>query len=212
MYSNGILLFGGTFDPIHYGHLLVSRNAAEQLAVEKIILIPAAQPPHKQQLGLTAVQERLGMTRLAVEDDELFEVSDCELQRSGPGYTLDTVRYFRERYGAQKRLYWLIGADTIKDLPYWYKIEQLVEECTIVTAGRPNCATANLSFLEKKLDGNQITHLRKHILDTPLVDISSTTIRKRVREGLPISYLVPTKVRDYIVEHELYRGKKLADG
>lgn len=201
-----VLLFGGTFDPIHHGHLTVSRHVAEQLALPRVVLIPSAAPPHKDAAGLTAAQHRWAMARQAVEGDELFEVSDCELRRPGPSYTLDTVRYFRERYGKATQLYWLIGADTLADLPGWYRINRLAEECTIVTAARPGWSVDDWHGLEEVLDAAQLQKLKDHVVAGPLVDISATEIRRRVREGQSISELVPATVDDYIKRHGLYQA------
>lgn len=206
MSNKGILLFGGTFDPIHNGHLIIARSAAEKLGVERVVLIPSANPPHKNHSSLTPARHRLVMTELAVRDYELFEVSDCELQRHGPSFTLDTVRYFREQNGPDIPLYWLIGGDTMKELVCWYKVERLVDECTIVTASRPGCdMEVDFTVFRDKLSDDQITRLKQFILDTPLVDISATNIRHRIRRGQAISDLIPTAVRDYIIENKLYK-------
>jgi len=205
MNEKGILLFGGTFDPIHHGHLIISRGAAEQLGVKKIILIPSAVPPHKQGKNFTEAEIRLELVRLAVEGDALFEVSDCELHRQGPSYTLETVRYFRAALGPEEPLYWLIGADSVQELPGWYRIRQLVEECTIVTAGRPGCPCCCWDRFQNILEARQIARLQKYLLPTPLVDISATEIRRRVHNGLSIRYLVPKPVCDFIRENNLYQ-------
>ncbi|MCK5272372.1 MAG: nicotinate (nicotinamide) nucleotide adenylyltransferase [Sedimentisphaerales bacterium] len=206
MSNKGILLFGGTFDPIHNGHLIIAESAAEKLGVEKVVLIPSANPPHKNHSSLTPIRHRLAMTRLAVAGNELFEVSDCELKRDGPSFTFDTVRYFREQNGPNIPLYWLIGGDTIKELACWYKVEQLVDECTIVTAGRPNCdMETGFGVFRGKLSDEQIARLKQFILETPLVDISATQIRSRIRRGQDISDLTPLAVQDYIIENKLYK-------
>ena len=206
MNNKGILLFGGTFDPIHNGHLIIARSAAEKLRVERVVLVPSANPPHKNHSSLTPARHRLAMTRLAVAGNELFEVSDCELKRAGPSFTFDTVRHFREQNGPNVSLYWLIGGDTIKELACWYKVEQLVDECTIVTAGRPNCdMETGFGVFRGKLSDEQIARLKQFILETPLVDISATNIRHRIRRGLTISDLTPPTVQDYIIENKLYK-------
>ena len=206
MSKKGILLFGGTFDPIHNGHLVIARSAAEKLRAQRVVLVPSANPPHKNHSSLTPARHRLVMTELAVRGQELFEVSDCELKRPGPSFTIDTVRYFRERYGPNIPLYWLIGGDTIKELVLWYEVEQLVDECTIVTAGRPGCdIEVDFTVFRDKLSDEQIARLKQFILDTPLVDISATDIRHRIRSSLTISDLTPPAVRDYIIENNLYK-------
>jgi len=199
-----ILLFGGTFDPIHNGHLIICRTAAEKLNIEKIILIPSANPPHKQNSPITDAHHRMQMTKLAVQDDLLFEVSDCELQRQGLSYTLQTVRYFQDFYGSNTDLFWLIGADTINDLPGWYQITQLADACTITTAARPGFDLKITEALRNILTDIQIEKIRSNILATFLINISSTHIRQRIEKSLPIRYLLPESVERYIYQHRLY--------
>ena len=206
MDNNGVLLFGGTFDPIHHGHLIVVRAAAEQLAVAKVVLVPSAAPPHKENEAISAAEDRLTMVRLTVEGDDLFEVSDCELRREGPSYTLETVRSFRETLGAEACLYWLIGYDTIQDLPQWYRVGELMEECTLVTALRPGHEKDDLSGLRTVLSEEQVMRLGEYVLETPLVEVSATDIRQRVKLGQSIRYLVPAAVEEYISKEGLYRS------
>jgi len=204
--QKGILLFGGSFDPIHNGHLIVARAVAETLGVEKVVLIPSANPPHKQKMILASALDRLEMAQLAVAGDKLFEVSDCELRREGPSYTLDTVLYFREVYAPDITLYWLIGADTVRELPLWYKVGELADLCVIVTARRPGFDDEDFSFLLKVLTEKQIDQLQKYMLDTPLADISATEIRRQIRNSMPISEQVPEKVAEYIQNKNIYKG------
>ena len=204
--GNGILLFGGTFDPIHHGHLLVSRWAAEQLAVARVVLIPSAVPPHKVGTQVTAALDRMQMAQRAVEGDDVFEVSDCELQREGPSFTLDTLRHFRRLYPDDINLYWLIGADSLPELAGWHEVKRLVDECTIVTAARPGFDTGDLSALDAVLEEPQIRRIRQHVLNVPQMEISSTEIRDRVRQGQSIRYLVPAPVAEYIHKQRLYHG------
>ena len=199
-----VLLFGGTFDPIHNGHLIVARSAAEQLGIARIILIPSAVPPHKSPTTISTAQHRLKMTELAVQTDPMFDVSDCELQRQGPSYTLETLMHFRKTHGPHNELFWLIGADTIKELAIWYRLAELVETCTIVTARRPNSDCDDLSALHGPLTTEQIERLQTHMLDTPLIEISATDIRQRICRNESIRYMVPQPVADYIAEHRLY--------
>ena len=204
MDPDGIVLFGGTFDPIHHAHLIVARAAAETLQARKVILIPAAQPPHKDSHALTPAEHRLEMVRLATAGESLFEVSDCELQRSGPSYSLDTVRHFRRLYGPNVLLYWLIGADSVKELPGWHQIKKLAEECTLVTAARPGVKLDRLDPLAGILSPAQLSRFREYIIETPLLDICATDIRLRVAAGLTISFLTPTLVQNYIARQKLY--------
>ncbi|MDM8008675.1 MAG: nicotinate (nicotinamide) nucleotide adenylyltransferase [Phycisphaerae bacterium] len=204
MARGGLLLFGGSFNPIHVGHLIIARAAAEQLGVERTILIPSAAPPHKTGSDLAAPEDRLEMVRLAVAGEPGFEVSDIELRREGPSYTLLTVQAYRQQVGADVPLYWLIGGDTLPELHSWYHIAELVDLCRIVTAVRPGFETPDFSTLFGCLSLAQIQRLRESILSTPRIDISATQIRARVREGKSIRYLVPESVADDIAQGQLY--------
>jgi nicotinate-nucleotide adenylyltransferase len=200
-----VLLFGGSFDPVHFGHLIVGRFVAEALGIERVVLMPGASPPHKLERQLAPVAERLAMCRLAVEGDPQFEVSDWELGQSGPNYTLLTIRHFREFMPAQTRIYWLVGMDSLVELATWYRVGELVEECTIVTAARPGYDDPDLSRLRGALSEKQIEALRGNIMESPRIDISATDIRARVRAGGSIRYLVPDAVARHIAERGLYR-------
>ncbi len=201
----GILLFGGSFDPVHFGHLIVSADAAEQIDAGRVVLIPSAHPPHKQGQTLSPAAERLEMCRLAVADDPRFEVSDWEVHQPGPNYTLHTVRHFRQTLPADTVLYWLIGMDSLAELATWYCVGELLEACTLVTAGRPGFEQPDLTPLMDLLSPAQIRKLEGHALQTPLIDIGATDIRARVRAGRSIRHLVPEPVRQYILERGLYR-------
>ena len=205
-----VLLFGGTFDPVHNGHLEIARFMANRLAVGRTIFIPAAQPPHKNDVFYSPFQYRIRMLRLAIGNDNLFDVSDCELNRPGPSYTLDTVKHFRQQLHKHTKLYWLIGADTLAQLHTWHKPAQLIQLCTIVTALRPSCpdyTTADLSVLKPVLNDQQIQQLRTHIYPSPLINISSTNIRQRIRQGQTIDNLTPAPVVHFIKQNKLYLQK-----
>ena len=200
-----ILLFGGSFDPIHHGHLIVCRYAAEKLGVARVILIPSASPPHKREATLTPAADRVELCRLAVRDDALFEVSDWEAQQAGPNYTLYTVQHFLETEPPGTKLYWLIGLDSLAELPTWYRVGELASLCTVVTAGRPGSAWPSRESLTDLMTSEQINELEAHYLDSPLIDISATDVRARVRAGQSIRYLVPEPVREAIQARGLYR-------
>lgn len=201
-----ILLFGGSFDPIHLGHLIVSRHVAEQLSIPRVVLIPGARPPHKPDHVLASAPDRLAMCRLGVADEPRFEISDWELGRPGPNYTLHTVEHFRSVAPPRAALYWLIGMDSLSELGTWYHAGELVQACTIVTAARPGFAAPDTVALARSFAPPQAEHLRRHIVEGPRIDISGTDIRARVRAGRSIRYLVPEQVRQYIEERSLYRA------
>jgi len=202
-------LYGGTFDPIHVGHLLVARAVRERLGLDRMVLIPTAQPPHKSPDDLTPAPHRLAMARLAVGDEAGIEVSDCETRRPGPSFTIDTVAQFRADLGRQAEIVWLIGSDSLRELPSWHRVEDLVDACRIVIAIRPGWESPDWMLLRTRLRADQIERLAAGMLsETPRIDISATDIRRRAADGLSIRWLVPEAVERYIVEHGLYGAKK----
>jgi nicotinate-nucleotide adenylyltransferase len=201
-----VLLYGGSFDPIHFGHLIISRWVAETLGVQRVVLVPGAVPPHKQDVRLAPATDRLAMCRLAVEGDAQFGVSDWELGQPGPNYTLRTIRHFREALGTGVELCWLIGLDSLPELATWYHVAELVDECTIVTAARPGYEDPDLARLNGVLSAEQVRRLRENVLASPRIDISATEIRARLRAGRDVRYLVPEAVQAYIAERGLYRA------
>lgn len=200
----GVLLFGGSFDPIHNGHLIVARHVARRIEAQCTVLIPAATPPHKLGRVLASPADRLEMCRLAAAGDPGLRVSDWELHQTGPNYTLLTVRHFRAELGPAAPLYWLIGLDSLAELSTWYRVADLAAECTLVTAGRPGVAGPRLESLTGLIPPEQIERLRANIVDAPLVDISSTEVRTRVRMGQSIANLVPAPVEQYIRSRGIY--------
>jgi nicotinate-nucleotide adenylyltransferase len=204
--NNGVGLFGGTFNPIHIGHLIIARSIAEHLSLSRVVLIPSANPPHK--LGkndLADAADRLEMARLACTGEKLFEVSDVEVRRAGPSYTILTVEHYRQLLGADMPLYWIIGADSLPELGSWYHFRELVDLCRIVAAVRQGFETPDLSSLTPVLSPLQIDRLREDIIPTPRIDISATDIRRRIRDGRSIRFFVPDPVREYIESRGLYR-------
>jgi nicotinate-nucleotide adenylyltransferase len=201
-----VALFGGSFNPIHHGHLIAARSVAEQLGANRLIFIPAANPPHKQDAKLAPARHRLEMVRLAIDGEPGWEVSDCELQRRGPSYTFDTVTQLRETLGPKPELCWIVGADSLPELASWYRIEELLAICRIITAARPGWERPDLTPLRKRLGTAHVDRLVADVLETPRIDIAATDIRERVRAGRSIRYLVPERVAQYINKHELYRA------
>lgn len=204
--STHIGLYGGSFDPIHFGHLISARSIAEQLGLDRITLIPSARPPHKQGVAMTSPEHRLAMTRLAVEGNPLFEVSDMELHRNGPSYTFDTIDQFRSTQGDSATLCWIIGGDTLPELPSWYRVAELVNRVRIVTATRPGWTPPDPALLTPTVGEAATAQLLKDCMVTPRIDISATDIRRRVRDGLSIQFLTPEPTRSYIERNNLYRN------
>jgi len=204
--NQGVALFGGTFNPIHIGHLIIARFIAEHLSLSRVTLIPSANPPHKRgKNDLADAAHRLEMAGLACAGEPLFQVSDVEVQRAGPSYTILTVEHYRRQLGPDVPLYWIIGADSLPELGSWYHFRELVELCQIVTAVRQGFETPDLSSLEPILSPQQVERLRRSILPTPRIDISATDIRRRIKDGRSIRYLVPDPVREYIEARRLYQ-------
>ncbi|MDO8630201.1 MAG: nicotinate-nucleotide adenylyltransferase [Phycisphaerales bacterium] len=199
-------LYGGSFNPIHCGHLIVARSIRERLDLGRVVFLPSRHPPHKAEGGLAAAEHRSEMVRLAIAGEPGFEFSDYDLTRDGPCYTIDTVFHFLARFGPGVELSWIIGGDSLAELPTWRRTRELVDACRIVTAARPGVGGVDWEALGKLFDDVQIQRLRDGVVDTPMIDISSTDIRCRTRDGRSIRYLVPDCVRDYIDEHGLYRA------
>ena len=198
-------LYGGSFNPIHNGHLIVARAVAERLQLDRVILLPSARPPHKGDHRLLDAGHRAEMVRLAITGEPLFEFSDYDLTRDGPSYTIDTIAHFHESLGQHVELYWIIGADSLAELTTWYRVSDLVDACRIITASRTGWDTIDWTRLRAILSDAQVTALRAGVLQTPRIDISSTDIRRRVCDGQSIRYFVPDAVLNYIETHALYR-------
>ena len=200
-------VFGGTFDPIHNAHLLLAEQAREALDLERVIFVPAKAPPHKRAGGLAPAANRLHMVRLATKRNPCFAVSDIELRRRGPSYTIDTIRALKRRHGGDARLYFLIGGDTIGELPSWRSIRTLAKLCEIVPLTRPGTLAPRMGVLAKAIGKKEARTLLGRLINIPLMDISATDIRRRVAEKRSIRYLVPEVVREYILRKGLYRKR-----
>lgn len=197
-----IILFGGTFDPIHNGHLAVAEQALHCVDGDELIFVPARQSPHKKHPP-TDGTHRFAMIRCAIEPAGRFSVSDCELKRAEPSYTVDTIRYFRQRCGESAEIYWLIGADQLDDLAKWYRIDELLDACHISTMVRGGYPAPDMGRFEGVFRPEQIDRLRRDIVKTPEIAVSSTQIRERLSRG-QMPEEVPACVQDYIRRHRLY--------
>ena len=199
-----IILFGGTFDPVHHGHTTVAQSAVDQIDADKLIFIPAKCSPHKQSHPQASGHERMEMLVLATADNNKFSVSDCELKRPSPSYSYDTINFFRQICGDDAQLYWLIGADMVKGLPAWHKIERIVERCSLCIMTRPGYSDGGFTSLERILDPEQIQQLRRNMVTVPSVDTSSSEIRELLAIGGDVSEMVHSEVLSYIREKQLY--------
>jgi len=190
-------LFGGSFDPIHNGHLQLARWTTNRLLLDSIIFIPAAIPPHKQLMNLAHSTHRHRMIQIAIENYPEFDVSDVELKREGVSYTIDTIYYFQKKLSLKNdNLFLIIGADSLLDFPNWKDPVKILLSCQLVVLQRPgvNMEQAVAEFKQQAI-----------ILQSPLIKISATEIRNRVKEGDSISEFVPDGVARYIYEHDLYQ-------
>ena len=203
--SSIVALYGGSFDPIHNGHLIVARAVAEQLGTRRVVFLPAAKPPHKEGQRLTDPDHRAEMVRLAIGTEPGFEFSDFDLTRNGPTFTIDTVDHFQSELGSGVEVCWIIGADSLAELATWHRAPELVDRCRIITAVRAGWEKPNWEALAKSLSDSQITKVQAGVLETPTIEISATDIRRRIAEGKSIRYSVPDPVRTYIQARWLYR-------
>jgi nicotinate-nucleotide adenylyltransferase len=197
-------ILGGTFNPVHLGHLLTAQDALEQLGLERVIFIPSATPPHKVVDKLATGRDRLRMIKLAIRGNDRFGVDDIEIKRGGKSYTVDTLTALRER-NPRADLYFIIGADSLQELHLWREVARLVTLCTFVTVPRPGFKPEPV--IDPRLDAATRRRLRQHVLRGHACDIASRDIRARVSGGRSIRYLVPDAVRFYIEKNRLYRGR-----
>lgn len=200
-----LVLFGGTFDPIHIGHTTVASQAAEHIGADKVVLIPAKRSPLKNFLPEASNSDRFEMLSLAISGFQKFSVSDYELTKSEPNYTLDTVRKFQADYHGNALIYWLAGADNIDELARWYRISELIDECNLSIMYRAGCKLPDFRCFEAIWGAERVEKLKQNVIATSLIDISSTEIRKRLADGLDVDDMVASAVAEYIREHGLYR-------
>lgn len=199
-------VLGGSFNPIHMGHLIIAQSALEAFDMARVLFVPAAQPPHKGLGAMMSAVHRQAMVEAAIEDDWRYEVCDVELRRAGVSYSIDTVRELREANpGAE--LCFIIGSDTLPELHLWKDIGELLKLCRFVTLARPGWDVGGITPERIKLPSPWPERLLADVVESQRVDISSSDIRHRIAEGLSIRYLVPPAVEMYISEHHLYRSE-----
>ncbi|MCH4178675.1 MAG: nicotinate-nucleotide adenylyltransferase [Megasphaera sp.] len=193
-------IMGGTFNPIHLGHLMIAEEARQKFHLDKVLFIPSYITPNKNVNGATA-QQRLTMVRLATADNPYFTVSDMEMCRRGNSYTVDTLKFLKKLYGPSYILYFISGTDTIQDLPNWYHPEEILQLCQFIGATRPDGTESIGPIIE------HFGELGKHILKltVPTMEISSTELRSRIRTGLSVRYMMPKPVVEYIKKNGVYQ-------
>ncbi len=218
-------LLGGSFNPVHNGHLAIARQTREALGLDKILFIPTSHPPHKPNGSLAPAQDRYEMVRLAIASDSSLAISDVEIRRPGKSYTIDTIRLLQQEYGVQTQLFFLIGLDAFLDFPSWRDPLTLLKLCSFVVLSRPGLSFRSLSTVAllppipypslADLDAGRISRIEAQIgtqrlicLKLPPSPISASDIRARVRQGLPVANLLPPLVESYILHHHLYHEER----
>lgn len=207
-------IFGGSFNPIHIGHLIAAEEVFHQRGLSKILFVPTGISPHKEEGGLIAPVHRYQMIKEAIGDNEHFEISDVEIKRPGRSYTIDTIRVFREMYGEKSRLYLIVGTDMINDISTWKDVDILSRMCSFIVINRfpvplqeaagTNKSPRGIAIFSPEKRG-EIESLRVTI---PPIGVSSSEIRDRLKRGVSIRYLTPRCVEDYIKRNDLYGIQK----
>lgn len=192
-------VLGGTFDPIHIGHLVVAEEARLKLGFKEVLFVPAGQPWRKLDRNITPAGHRVEMVRRAIAGNPYFKLCTLEIERPGPSYTVDTLTMLRKQLGSEASLFFIIGRDTLAELPLWKEPKKLVQLCRLVVA--PRLGSKDLKHLETSIPGllDQVIQL-----DMPVIGISSSGIRQRIAQGLSIRYLVPAEVEKYITEQKIF--------
>ncbi|GAC1319135.1 MAG: hypothetical protein NVSMB2_14250 [Chloroflexota bacterium] len=196
-------VLGGTFDPPHFGHLILAQEACWQLDLDRVLFVPAQQNPLKRNQDLSSPETRCAMVLLAIEDNAAFELSVEDIDRPPPSYTVDLLRAL---WADDRELFFLVGADIVPELPRWYRPDQVLRLARLVIARRPETPAPDLEALDRALPGARD---RVDVLDTPGVAISARQVRARVAAHQPIRYLTPASVERYISENGLYRDARL---
>jgi nicotinate-nucleotide adenylyltransferase len=195
-------LLGGTFDPIHTGHLVIAQIAQDALQLDRVLFVPAGKPPHKQGQFTTPAAHRQKMVELALADNPGFALCTVDLERPGPHFSVDMLAIVRARYGlTPDEVFFIIGGDSLAELPTWYQPAQLIEGCRLVALHRPGYQP-DVQAIEQALPG---LSARLTWLPSPMIDLASTHIRTAVAQGHNLRYQVPEAVRLYIEQHQLYR-------
>ncbi len=203
-----VAIFGGTFNPIHFGHLSIAEEIRSKFNLDKIIFVPANQPPHKDPADLVGARQRWLMTHLATVSNPCFEVSTFEMDNGGKSYTIDTIKHFNKLLGEKVKLYFIIGADMLAEIASWKNVGEILRLCRFIVVSRPGfdvqkifdqyfLSSSNMPIAEELLQNIMVE-------DVAMFDISSTNIRQRIKEWKSIKYLVPETVEQFIHNQQLY--------
>ncbi|MDD5748385.1 MAG: nicotinate-nucleotide adenylyltransferase [Actinomycetota bacterium] len=198
-------ILGGTFDPVHNGHLFIADEAKSRLGLEKVVFVLSARPPHKEGRANASIGHRLEMLELAVAENNHFEISRLELEREGPSYTADTIDEILRNSDSRDEPFLIVGADEGLEIATWKSPETILDKCFLVVAKREGYGLENLrEVLPEKTSGGNPSIEKVHVMETITLDISSSEIRARAKSGRPFRYLVPEPVWKYIIEKEVY--------
>ena len=196
-------IFGGSFNPIHYGHLVLAEHSRDAAGLDRVILIPAYESPFKKGTGGESSIHNLEMTRLAIEGNAFMDVSSIEVDKGEMSYTVDTMRFIKKRCGPDDKLYFIMGADSFMGLESWLGAEELLRNYSFVVGRRPGCEAGKLDETADWLREKYGADIK--VVPVPQVDISSTDIRERFRTGKSVKYLTPDSVIEYAARHRLYK-------
>ena len=214
-------LFGGTFNPIHLGHLRPAEEVCDRFELDQVIFIPSSYPPHKQKEGIISASLRLEMVRLAIADNPRFSVSEVELARQGKSYSIETIEFFRQKFGVEAHLYFILGLDAFLEIHTWKEYSALFSLCHFVVMNRPGFEKSfSREHLPVELSGDFCYDSRKlayaHVSgffvyprEITALEISSTQIRESLQKGQSVKYLLPASVEKFINRHRLYRTKDI---
>lgn len=197
-------VFGGTFDPVHLGHLILAEQCREQGRLDEVWFIPAARPPHKLNHEITTFAQRVEMLALAIAGNPAFKISEVEKDRPGPSFTVHTLTELKQQY-PQVEFFLLVGSDSLRDVPKWYASARIAELTSFLVMPRPGHGQVDIETVRAALPAG--TPMRVEVVDSPLIDIASTDLRHRAAQGRSLRYLVPRAVEMYILERKLYQDR-----
>ncbi len=196
-------VLGGSFDPVHYGHLIAGEEVRSALQLSEVIFVPAGRPPHKLRKQITPAEERLAMLKLAIASNPVFRSSRVDIDRPGPHYTVDTISLLQEELGNEVDIYFIVGLDSLAEIATWYQPERLLQLCRLAAVTRPGYSGLDVARLDPRI---RAAAERIQIIPIPEVGISASDLRERVATGRPIKYQIPEAVEGYIYGQGLYRG------
>lgn len=199
---NKLGIMGGTFDPVHYGHMVIAECARHEFQLDRVVFVPSGQPAHKKGYFITGAEDRYRMVELAVAGNPHFTISREELDRAGPTYAVDTLKNFRQLFGSQTELFFITGADAIVEILTWKRVDEVMGLCSFIAATRPGYSLPQLNSAIGLLPPDFQNKI--FTFEIPGIAVSSTDIRQRVKMGQPVKYLLPETVEKYIFENKIY--------